>query len=454
MKRITYSETGVNGSSVRADAPLSADLLSANRQLLERRATLRAPADPTDAAGQGEPVSAPAEPTPPPSLPELLAQLPEHLGWESATLSQALRRGRRDSAEKTTDQPLPSAPAREPDSAESTPIRSGQPTPAPVPSSPPDTLTTHPSLLLALLKTQHTAPGRVWLLCRHLDRAGRGWLPVETVPQELAGSPSNLRLGGRRRLRQLLEQGRGVFWEQDDRGRLWLYGAARVAANLGVERLSGQPIQLPLSAVTGSLGAFRAHCYAAFHSGRDRRPPDPPASGGPGQGGPPPGAAPSAPISRAALTRLTGVPARTQRAYDQRAGVQVRRNAALLGTYHLDSYQEAAVRFGRGLFRLCDRRGRHGRPGQTYTARQLPNSYHVPGHRPASRSRRRRLNRRLQLLVNFQAQGKCDRPAAARLYGRSAKELARARREAPLYWPAVTGSAHTALWYSRENSCL
>ena len=446
MKRITYSETGVNGSSVRADAPLSADLLSANRQLLERRATLRAPADPTDAAGQGEPVSAPVEPTPTPSLPEPLAQLPAHLGWGSPALTQVLQRGLRDSAEKTTDQPLPSAPERQPDSAETAPLRTA--------SSPPDSLTTHPSLLLALLKTQHTAPGRVWLLCRHLDRPGRGWLPVETVHQELAGSPSNLRLGGRRRLRQLLEQGRGVFWEQDDRGRLWLYGAARVAANLGVERLSGQPIQLPLSAVTGSLGAFRAHCYAAFHSGRDRRPPDPPASGGPGKGGPPPGAAPSAPISRAALTRLTGVPARTQRADDPRAGVQIRRNAALLGIYRPDSYQEAAVRFGRGLFRLCDRRGRHGRPGQTYTARQLPNSYHVPGHRPASRSRRRRLNRRLQLLVNFQAQGKCDRPAATRLYLRSAKELARARHEAPLYWPAMTSAAHSVLWYSRENSCL
>ena len=41
-----------------------------------------------------------------------------------------------------------------------------------------ETVTVYPSLLLAMLKQNQEAAGRVYLLLRYLDKAGRGWLPV------------------------------------------------------------------------------------------------------------------------------------------------------------------------------------------------------------------------------------------------------------------------------------
>lgn len=455
MKSITRSESDVNGSSVRVEAPVSAELLAANQQLLARRAVRHAQAPP--GAGQGESTAAPV------TTAAAAAELPAHLGWGSAALTGALQRSLRraagqgeteteeeeddDSAESDADNPpaasnsgaIPgSAPV-----ADSAPLRIVQSPPSPhlpISQPPPNTFTTHPSLLLAMLQTEHSAPGRVWLLCRYLDRPGRGWLALDDLRAALTTSQSPVTHDplpqlSWRRLRQILGQGRGVFWEQDDRGRLWLYGAARVAANLGVQRLNGQPIELPLSVLTGSLAAFRAHCYASFHSGRDPQ-------------AQPPNATPAAPIARATLARVTGVPVRTQHAYEQRAGVQVRPNAALLNLQRPDARQEAAFRYGQAIFTLCDRQGRHGRPGQTYTARQLPNSYHMPGHRPASRSRRRRLNRRLQDLVTFQAQGNCQRPAAARRYLRTARELRRTPADTLLFWQAAAQAGRLRFWYS------
>ena len=57
---------------------------------------------------------------------------------------------------------------------------------------------------------------------------------------------------GRRRLRQILQQGRG-FLERDAQDRLWLYGAARVATHLGVAQLRSKPVLLPLNALTATL---------------------------------------------------------------------------------------------------------------------------------------------------------------------------------------------------------
>jgi hypothetical protein len=89
-------------------------------------------------------------------------------------------------------------------------------------------------------------------------------LPVSDVSQQFTGKESKLRLFGWRRLRQVLGQGHGLFWEWDKTsGRLWLYGTATVAANLDVPRLAGRVVALPLSAMTAGIGDFKAHLYAA-----------------------------------------------------------------------------------------------------------------------------------------------------------------------------------------------
>ncbi|MBE7533654.1 MAG: hypothetical protein HS099_28505 [Ardenticatenaceae bacterium] len=99
-------------------------------------------------------------------------------------------------------------------------------------------------------------------------------MSVSDVCQQLTGKESKLRLFGWRRLRQVWAQGHGLFWEWDKTsGRLWLYGAAAVAANLDVPRLTDRVVALPLSAMMASIGDFKAHLYAAWHSGRRRNNP-------------------------------------------------------------------------------------------------------------------------------------------------------------------------------------
>jgi hypothetical protein len=74
-------------------------------------------------------------------------------------------------------------------------------------------------------------------------------------------------------VRNLLREGEGVYWTitphgPDGRAWLWLRSAAKVAYNLGVERLTGRPVALSLDALVNGIGRFRAELYAAFHSGR------------------------------------------------------------------------------------------------------------------------------------------------------------------------------------------
>lgn len=341
--------------------------------------------------------------------------LPSHLGWHSPAVTRCLNRPqpaaavRPEAVRSVTDDAAAGEGGR--DSAESAPIR------------------VYPALLQALRQQQLTAPGRIWLLARHLDRDGRGWLPVATLRRHVAARrgerDADLRVCGQRRLRQLLRQGHGIFWQRDDADRLWLHGPARVAAALGVARLDGAPVLLPLRVVTASIGVFNAHCYAAFHSGRRR----------------------AHPISRRRLVRLTGVPARTQRTYEQRAAVQATANYAVLGRYSAESATTATWHHGAAVFTLRDVRGRFGRPGQSYVARQLPNHYHVPRHRRTARGRQRKINRQLKVLVNQPAQGNRSAHDQPRYFADAVPAVAAAAAGAPIsYWPLPTESLTHRFW--------
>ncbi len=255
------------------------------------------------------------------------------------------------------------------------------------PSSPStDTLRIYPDLLLGMLREEQVAIGRIWLLCRHLDSDGRGWLDLAFLRDQLTGKSSPLRVVGKRRLRQILADGAGAFWERDEQNRLWLYGVARVAAKLNVERLIIRPIALPISHLITSLAHTRAHCYAAFHSGRDSE-----SDSDLGN-----------PISRATLTMLCGVDERTQRRYDTLAGVETRTCIAIGAPYNKANHAETVWQQGGGTFILTDRRGLQGRAGTTYTAWQLPNQYQRC-HARLPKGRQRKLNQQLRLLTKNHA---------------------------------------------------
>ena len=294
----------------------------------------------------------------------------------------------------------------------------------------PATVTIHSSIALAILRQHAEAPARVYFLLRVIDKGGRGWLSVENIRRELTRNDSPLRICGWRRLRQLLREGEGVFWQRDDNDRLWLKGAHRIAYTLDSGRLQGFPVELPISALLGGIQAVRAAFYATFHGGRD-----------------------SKPISRETLESLSGIPGRTQLEYDRVARVERRRNIAIGERHTNENAQERAWRHGRAAFHFIDTEGRQGRAGREYVAWHLPNSYQTAYQR-RSRGSRKRLNRKLADLVKKGIPGNDGRAIeklffpngalAARQYNRDPERDAYWRQENPTrarggLWHVIAG---------------
>jgi hypothetical protein len=263
----------------------------------------------------------------------------------------------------------------------------------------------HPTMLLAMLKQNLEAPGRVYFLLRSIDTHGRGWLEIADIRQMLTAKDSPWRICGWRRLRQLLKLGEDIFWQRDSKDRLWLKGAHKIAYALDCGRLLGFPIRLPISSLLGGIQAVRGSFYAAFHSGRA-----------------------SNPISRHTLCELSGVPERTQRSYDRVARVQRQANIAIGERYSKETIEARAWQQGRAVFHFIDSRGLQGKPQAEYLAWHLPNSYTGP-HERRSRANRKRVNRKLADLVKKGIPGTSE------------------QKVEQLFWP---NGAQAAKGYSRD----
>jgi hypothetical protein len=229
-----------------------------------------------------------------------------------------------------------------------------------------------------LLREQLVAPGRLWLLLKHLDLSGRGWIEIEEARQQLTKKASALRVFGWRQMRKLLARGENLFWVRDGQ-RLWLRSPLKVAVTLGIKRLNNRPVTLPVTILLQNIGLLRAHFYASFHSGR--------AQGKKASAKP-------APIARATLQALCNTSRRTMRHYEQRAGVQKQRNFAVGKPMAVVDLQDQAWERGRAVLRLKDHAGQVGAKGASYTAWQLPNSYAGP-HKQRPKGRQKRINREL-----------------------------------------------------------
>ena len=300
--------------------------------------------------------------------------VPTHLGWESPAITAVLRQqAAAPKAEVVQEQSEMPATA--------VPHVVGQQV-AQVDVVQEAGVKLYPDLGLGMLRQEKTAPGRLWLLLRYLDRAGSGSLRIDLISDALTTTSQTTYLCGKRQLRNLLRAGDGLFWTRE-KGRIWLRSVARVAAGLGVKQLTGRPVALPVSALHASIGAFRAHLYAAFHSGRAKE-----TSCG----------SSALPLSRQTLARLSGVGASSQRSYEARTGLDVQRNFAVGRTHSTTNVEECAWQQGRALFTLQDHRGQQGRPGQHYLAWQLPNSFGSI-HPRWPKGRQKRINRKLKDLV-------------------------------------------------------
>jgi len=426
-----------------ASAP---QLLEANGRLLQLRAELQARRAATQEKGDEQvvttrPLLLPVENSPVeqgiPWMAGGLSALPDHLGWESRPVTEALRRYARvvpASAGRASAGQSLSTPASWGDDARREGLR-----PAVKPHDPQDErIKLFPDVGLSMLRQEKAAAGRLWLLCRHLDREGSGVLRIDTTTQCFTTKSSAHYLCGKRQLRNLLRAGEGIYWTRD-KERLWLRSAARVAMALGVERLTGRPVALPLSALLGGMGAFRAHLYGAFHSGRAK---------GMENG------RSAMPIARATLSHISGVGRSSQRTYEARLGLQVQSNFAIGEAEAAGRQEECAWRQGAALFTLKDYAGQHGREGKTYLAWQLPNSY-AGQHDQRPKGRQKRINRQLKDLVMKGMPGNVENVAQKRkpikryfANGRSAGQALRRRStgDGLCYWQRQ-GNGRSSVWH-------
>lgn len=249
----------------------------------------------------------------------------------------------------------------------------------------------YPSLLSAFLRGDLAAVGRVYLLIRAHDGSGRGLVEVDQLRELLTDAGAPWRVMTWRRLRQIMAQGDGLFWDRHDDGRLLRYfSPARIARALDCGRLELQPVYLPVDSLLGGGGIqqVRANFYAAWHSGRPEL----------NEGG-------SAPVTRAVIQEVTGVPKSTQIAYEKAAGVETKPNMAITGDKSTPERAETSSwEHGHAFFEFVDWLGKRGRQRRRYIAWQMPNSFGAV-HRKAPKGRQRKINKRMTDLVITEARG-------------------------------------------------
>ena len=420
---------------------LSPELIKANQRLYELRQQAQSHKAEPSPIEEGIP-----SPTIPPwedlhspkdaqTIFDPVSKLPPHLGWDSFAATQAARSATRrrekngSQFERLTVDHIPIRPIPNMRNQNNQLIDFQSPPGVVYQLRVPlqgDTVRHYPSIGVGALKTEQASFYRVWLMCRYLDEPGRGWLLIQDVREQLTDNESSLRLFGWRRLRQVLGRGHGRFWKWDKgNGRVWLFGAARVAANLEVIRLTGKPVLLPVTAVI-KIGAFKAHLYAAWHSGRKA----------------------TNPISRQVQKSITGITERTQRHYCCVAKIRRQANIAIGRKSTPEEVEKQSWHRGRAIFQFTDHQGQHGCKGCKYVAWHLPNSYIGP-HQQTANGRIRKINQKLSDLVKIGTQGN-EQKEVEKLYHANGSKATQALNRCvniDIYWSSNVESSSCQNWY-------
>ncbi|MEM7331517.1 MAG: hypothetical protein AAF490_05470 [Chloroflexota bacterium] len=346
-------------------------------------------------------------------LAEKVQGLPAHLGWGSQNVRRVLPQSHpqdESGGPLVVDWPRNNKPTDNESTAVSIPI--------------------FPDIALSLLKEKQVSAGRIWLLLRHLDTNGTGWLEIDEVKHQLTNKQSHTRVCGWRQMRNLLNQGEGLFWKRAN-GRIWLCSLPKVAQALKINRLHTDSVLLPLNIVLAKIGTLRAHLYATFHSGRTESHQDGSKNG-------------QAPIARATIQAMTQISPRIQRLYERSANVLNQSHFCIGASFSETSFKEAAWQHGPAAFRFKDTKGLQGKAGCEYVAWQMPNSYAGP-HQRQSKRQRKRINKKLVDLLNKGIVGndqlmrnRAESTQFERQYfanGRLAHKALRYRNQKPIYCP-------------------
>ncbi len=226
---------------------------------------------------------------------------------------------------------------------------------------------------------------------------------------------------GWRQLRILLGQGDGLFWQRQGE-RLWLRSVVKVAAALGLTRLSGHPVALPVHLLTRPIGEVKAHFYASFHSGRNHD---------------------HQPIARATLSHLSGLSPQTQRSYEKRARVRPQKNFALGEVATQENKEERTWQQGTAVFTFTDYHGKQGPAQTTYMAWQLPNDYTGPHDRQPKR-RHKRLNRQL---ADLRQQGTAGNDQYQKRFFANGCEAVKGQKGREVVWRGRGRGKGGQIWY-------
>ena len=350
------------------------------------------------------------------NLEDILQNLPSHLGWGSHSLTSVWRSHYQPSSPEPLSEVIV-PPVAVGNVSVQEEKRTGY-------------IKLQPDLALAFLRYKQSGPGRLWLLMRYFDSEGCGWVEEQTAKSMFTEKESWWRLCGWRQLRNLLNQGEDIFWQRRN-GRIWLCSMTKVATALGLPRLGGYPVALPVDVLVQKISKVRAHFYASFHSGRD-----------------------GMPISRETLTTLTAMHERTQRRYEKVSGVRIQTNITLGDVVSKEGIEAANWEHGRAFFVFTDHRGKHGPRDQRYLAWQLPNSYIGP-HKQLSRGSQKQINRRLADLSTKGMMGNGYMRHSKCFFHNALTALKASRRQDQRYhyWqPAQSKGKKYRLWYHLPHS--
>lgn len=237
-------------------------------------------------------------------------------------------------------------------------------------------LKVYPGLAAAALGRDLSQALGLWALARALDAQGAGRvLRADFDKAALSLGLSTHKL--KRYKAEALAAGLllPVTRHKDGAAVLAYVNAQRAAALLDVSHMGAAAVVVPAGKLKRAA-LWKSALWAAYHAGRSLEP---------------------GPISRETLEALSGVPARTQRLYERRAGVKVTRN------FWREDLPPAAEHERRDIIAEHKLAGRsafvvRGRLGECLLV-TLPNSYEVRSAKLANVRTARRLNRNLRGLV-------------------------------------------------------
>ncbi|HSH05995.1 MAG TPA: hypothetical protein VLL52_25995 [Anaerolineae bacterium] len=372
----------------------------------------------------------------------VLAELPSHLGWESAAVGQQLRaRAERVARAEELTAFWADFRARAAEvAAEAEAVAYLR-----------DSISIFGCTLDLIGRQKKVSCGRIWLLARYLDRAwGSGRVAVGLLRQRVVAEWGVLSW---KRVRQIMIQGEGLFWRHDRRGGcLYYVSEMRLLSRLGARKVRGAAVAVPIRALLGSIKEVRALFYDGYHSGR-----------GDGFG---------APISRGSLSRRGSGDRRTLRGYERLRGMGAKENYLEVGRYERGAWVWERGRVAEGmvvggpLFLFVDYDGRHGRSmnrpyrslsqqhwHHIYMRRQLANSYR--GTLRTVKRGKRWLNDGLAHLSRTMHRMGSASATRHKLYHRDAKQARRYSRQeidTPHYYPVPYRPQHPRVIWQESSA--